>query len=86
MSGGLSATAPHETLWFEDGNIVLIAEDVAFKVHKSVLARQSPVFCDMFGFPQPNYEEVFDGTPAVRLHDQAADVAIFIEVMYDGFK
>lgn len=73
-------------MWFEDGNIVLIAEDIAFKLHRGVLARQSPIFEDMFSVPQPTVQDHFDDCPAVHLHDQASDLEIFIEVLYDGFK
>ena len=76
----------HETMWFEDGNVVLIAENVALKLHRGVLARQSVVFQDMFAIPQPESTEVFDGCPVVHLYDSASDLAIFIEILYDGFK
>lgn len=78
----------HSTLWFEDGNIVLVtdAENVGFKVHRSILARQSLVFRDMFEIPQPMHEEEYDGCAMIHVYDTAADLAIFIEVLYDGFK
>ena len=44
---------PHPELWFEDGNVVLIAENRSFRVPKSVLARTSEFFRDMFSLPQP---------------------------------
>ncbi|KAJ2974348.1 hypothetical protein NUW54_g11906 [Trametes sanguinea] len=40
-----------EDFWFEDGNIVLVAQDVAFRVYKGPLMRHSTVFQDMFAFP-----------------------------------
>ena len=73
-------------MWFEDGNIVLIAENVAFKLHRGVLARQSPIFEDMFSVPQPTVQDQFENCPAVHLHDLASDLENFIEVLYDGFK
>ena len=76
----------HHNLWFDDGNIVLIAENVAFKAHRSILSRQSAVFNDMFSIPQPDVTELFDNCPVVYLQDAASDLAIFIEVLYDGFK
>ena len=78
----------HDTLWFEDGNIVLVAGNVAFKVHRSILSRQSAVFEDLFGIPQPDLAEVetMDGSPVVRLHDSALELTVFIEALYDGFK
>ena len=47
----------HPTLWFEDGSIIIAANSkkhtlftvtVLFKVHKSILAKHSQIFCDMF--------------------------------------
>ncbi|EIW56896.1 uncharacterized protein TRAVEDRAFT_73252 [Trametes versicolor FP-101664 SS1] len=40
-----------DEFWFEDGNIVLIARDVEFRVYKGILAKHSPVFADMFSLP-----------------------------------
>ena len=36
------------TIWMEDGNIVLQSENTLFRVHRSVLSRNSSVFRDMF--------------------------------------
>ncbi len=38
-------------LWFFDGNIVLVALGIAFRVHKSVLACHSDVFRSWFTGP-----------------------------------
>ncbi|KAI0080975.1 hypothetical protein K474DRAFT_1614450 [Panus rudis PR-1116 ss-1] len=92
-SGAHSGDAPpkdpqrHENLWFPDGNVVLIStDDIAFRLHKSVLGRHSSLFRDMFTLPQPqgaNTEE-FDGCPAVRLQDSGNSVAGLISIFYDG--
>lgn len=39
--------------WFTDGNIVLIAGNAIFKVHRGQLERQSEMFRDLFSVPQP---------------------------------
>lgn len=68
--------AKESKLWFDDGNIVVVAENMPFKVHKGVLAGKSEVFNDMFSLPQPsvqdgsNVNEHFEGTPVVRLTDK----------------
>lgn len=41
----------HETLWFEDGNIVIITGNIGFRVYRGVLARKSAVFRDLFNLP-----------------------------------
>lgn len=52
----------HGDPWFEDGNIILMPESglkyeseaqVAFKVHRGMLARHSEIFHSMFDIPQP---------------------------------
>lgn len=74
----------HDDLWFQDGNIVLVAGDVAFKVHRSMLARHSRVFKDMFELSQPSAEEVHDGRPVVTLHDSPHELADLLDVIYNG--
>ena len=77
-------------LWFDDGNIVLIAGKAAFKVHKSLLARQASVFKDMFEVanagPKIKSAECFEDCPSVTLQDPARDVLYFLQVLYDGFQ
>ncbi len=43
--------APHEELWYEDGNIQLATDAHLYRVHKSVLIKQSTAFKDMFELP-----------------------------------
>jgi hypothetical protein len=43
----------HDDLWFYDGSLVCRAENVLFRVHMSLLARQSVCFEDMLAIPQP---------------------------------
>ncbi|KAI5829958.1 hypothetical protein K523DRAFT_416278 [Schizophyllum commune Tattone D] len=42
-----------EDLWFDDGNVKIAVGDRVCCVHRSVLARLSPVLRNMFDFPQP---------------------------------
>ena len=40
--------------WYRDGNLVVLTSDnVAFRVHRCVLARQSEVFASMDAIPRP---------------------------------
>lgn len=73
-----------EEVWLEDGNVVLVAEGVAFKVYRGILARSSPVFSQMFTFPQPPVEpETMEGSPVVHMSDSAAHLRYFLVAMYD---
>lgn len=80
----------HDALWFDDGNIVLIAGKTCFKVHRSVLSRYSDVFSDMFSIPQPEKPEFssnsIDGCPTILLHDAPEELEIFLTILYDGYK
>lgn len=76
--------------WLEDGNIILLvsvedSDAVAFKVHRSVLARHSEVFQAMFegAQPPPNEEEV-ERCPVVRMHDVPVELSNLIKALYDG--
>lgn len=70
------------TLWLEDGNIILHAENTQFRVHRSVLSIHSTVFQDMFGIPQPQGEPTIDGCPVVHLSDSAQDVKLLLDALY----
>ncbi|KLO09156.1 hypothetical protein SCHPADRAFT_1000470 [Schizopora paradoxa] len=66
---------PHTNLWFLDGSVVLKTESYLFRVHKSILARESTVFNDMFAFPVKGEHAVessddldeYEGLPLVPL-------------------
>ncbi|KAL1951342.1 hypothetical protein VTO73DRAFT_491 [Trametes versicolor] len=73
--------------WFEDGNIVIVAQDTAFRVHRGILARRSEMFSGMFAVPQPENEadiEKIDGCPMVRVQDSLHDFKHFLRALYDG--
>ncbi|RDX41004.1 hypothetical protein OH76DRAFT_1459321 [Lentinus brumalis] len=69
--------------WFADGNIILLVQDVAFKVHRGQLVRHSDIFHDMFSLPQP-VADMVDGCPWVQLHDDPGDVLHLLRALYDG--
>jgi len=66
-------------LWFGDGNVVLVADNTAFCVHKGVLARHSPVLAAAIA--------LLDNTlpcPRLVLDDPPDDLARFLYALYDG--
>ena len=74
-----------EDIWYDDGNIVLIAEDMAFKVHRSILSRSSEVFRDMFALATPDfsgYSPVVTTCPVVHLSDTANEIETLLGIMY----
>lgn len=66
----LDGVTKHPNLWFDDGNIILVAENVGFCVYQGIITKQSEVFRDrltkkpmslllglfrvMFEIPQPS--------------------------------
>ena len=77
----------HKDLWFDDGNIVVIAQQTAFRVHRSVLSRHSDTFSGLFAVPQPlEGVEKLEDCPVVRVSDSAHDFGHLLHVLYDGLE
>ena len=77
-----------EDLYFSDGSVILSAKDadqnlLYFRVHKSVLAKNSLVFEDMLTMPTPADQDLYDGLPLVHLHDDANHLKEFLGMLYD---
>lgn len=71
-------------IWFDDGSVVLQAENTQFRVHRSMLSRHSEVFRDMFTMPHPAGEALVEGCPLVCLPmDSAEDVKNMLTALYD---
>ena len=71
--------------WLYDGNVVLVAGKTAFRVFRSVLSKNSPVFEDMFTIPQPPDAETFEDCSVVHLQDAAHDVDAFLRALFDTY-
>ena len=66
--------------WLEDGNIVLLAGQTAFRIYKGLLARQSTVFRDMFVASHPATGLTCDAScPTVRLSDSPEDLRALLQ-------
>ena len=65
----LSQCKRDDEFWFEDGTVILVAQDVQFRVYKGILAYHSPIFSDMFSLPPPPHASY----PVVELFDSASD-------------
>jgi len=80
----------HSSLFFPDGNIILSIthndEQHLFRCHKSVLAKHSPVFADMFELAQWTDQEEYDGVLSVTLPDAFEDVSALLSLLYDPLK
>jgi hypothetical protein len=76
-------------VWHDDGNLVLQAKNMLFRVHRSILKRRSGVFSDMLAVPQPETSiiELVDGCPVVQLpEDDPFDIEHALRAMYNERK
>ncbi|KAI0750320.1 hypothetical protein C8Q80DRAFT_1253846 [Daedaleopsis nitida] len=76
-------------MWFEDGNVVIVAQHTAFRVHRGPLSRHSVVFQDLFNISQPLVnstvsDDVYDGCPTLHVTDTVCDSKRFLGAIYDG--
>ncbi|OCH84594.1 hypothetical protein OBBRIDRAFT_390244 [Obba rivulosa] len=71
-----------ELLWFEDGNIILVADRGGFRLYRGVLSARSAVFRDLFCVPQPGDAEIYEGCPVVRLHDKQDELWYLLRVLF----
>ncbi|KAI0789981.1 hypothetical protein C8Q75DRAFT_806630 [Abortiporus biennis] len=79
--------SPCKELWFDDGNIVLIAGKTSFRVHRSLLARHSPVLSDILSIPRasdPSSTQVdSEGCSVIQLSDSSDDIRCLLSILYD---
>ncbi|TBU53872.1 hypothetical protein BD310DRAFT_128043 [Dichomitus squalens] len=75
-----------EEFWFEDGNLILVAGDVEFRVYQGPLIAHSPVFNDMLSLPQPAEDSGRrtrhgeSSCPIIPLTDSPEDLRHFLRV------
>ncbi|KAI0648586.1 hypothetical protein C8Q79DRAFT_1008887 [Trametes meyenii] len=84
-SGTKSEQVVPSQYWYEDGNIILVADgNIGFRVHRSVLAQNSTIFRDMLVVSHPDDVGTLEECPTVRITDVASDIASLIQALYDG--
>ena len=71
----------HPEFWFDDGNIILIAQQTGFRIFRGLLAVQSTVFADMFAAASSQPDETLDGCPVVHLTDSPLDLAHLLRIL-----
>lgn len=87
-----------DELWFDDGNLIIVAGDTEFRVYKGPLLLHSEVIRDMVSMPPPSSSDaVGDMAPngpgmalawvpvhSVEFHDSPADVKHFLRTFAPG--
>ncbi|KAK7025108.1 BTB domain-containing protein [Favolaschia claudopus] len=76
-------TIRRSDIWNSDGSVVLQAETIQFRVHWSILARNSSFFRDMQSLPQPPNQPCVEGCPVVEVCDKPSDVENLLKALYD---
>lgn len=71
----------HPELWFDDGSIILVAQDMGFRVYRGLLALQSTVFADMLVASTSSADEALDGCPVIPLADAPHDLTHLLRVL-----
>jgi len=75
--------------WFDDGNVILQAENTQFRVHRSLLSMHSNIFKDIFSVPQPTDTTTtlnVDGCPVITLSDKADDLEHVLSIFYETIR
>jgi hypothetical protein len=70
-------------IWYQDGSVVLQAQDTQFRVHWGNLCQHSSFFREMQGLPQPPDLPSVDGCPIIELQDAVLDVEHLLKVLYN---
>ena len=72
--------------WFEDGNVVLQAENTQFRLHRSILSMHCPIFRDMFACSLPENGPTVDGCPLIHFSETLEDVKNFVKILYRSIR
>lgn len=74
----------HPTLYFGDGNVILRCGKTYFRVHRTLLTRNSPVFRDILATSDRVGGDQFRGCVLLTLDDDADDMELLLNRVYDG--
>ncbi|GJE99724.1 hypothetical protein PsYK624_159950 [Phanerochaete sordida] len=76
----------HDHLWFSDGNVVVAAKGMNFKMHAGILSWNSGVFKVLLDGAQADGggAETWEGCRVLRVEDDGTSLAELFMVLYDG--
>ena len=79
-------TANRGSPWFDDGNIILFAGNIAFKVYKGLVARYSELFANLFvDIPPQRLVGFFvEQCLAVRVDDSPVQLSTVLDFIHAG--
>lgn len=71
-------------LWFEDGGLIIQADQSLFKIFKGMLAARSSVFKSSFDDASATTKSYLDGCDLLRVPDSASDMTYFLKAIFDS--
>ena len=78
----------HDELWFDDGDLVIIAGNVEFRVYREPIARHSSILSDVMSAQEPTRRTESDiaAPPYTEIHlsDSPEDVQYFLQAFVTG--
>ncbi|KAF8235508.1 hypothetical protein L208DRAFT_1256765, partial [Tricholoma matsutake] len=74
----------HPTLYFCDGNVILLCQKTYFRVHRTLLTRNSTVFREIL-VQRERVGDQFRGCILLTLDDDVDDMENLLNRVYDGF-
>ncbi|KAI1791592.1 hypothetical protein LXA43DRAFT_422413 [Ganoderma leucocontextum] len=80
----VAAATRDSDYWFDDGNLILVSQGVAFRIYKGLLAEHSAMFRSMFHIAQaaPATEDLVDGCPVIPLDDSPNDLRELFRLIF----
>jgi hypothetical protein len=81
LEGAVEPTKSQK-VWFDDGNVVLQAENVLFRAHRSILSKHSVILASILDVAQPDGEAIVEGCSVVKLSDAPRDVEDILLALY----
>ncbi|KAF8216636.1 hypothetical protein K438DRAFT_1703693 [Mycena galopus ATCC 62051] len=79
-----AAIITRSEIWHTDGNVVLQAQDMQFRVHWGILTQNSSFFRDLQALPQPPEQLTVDGCAVLELQlDAVEDVKLLLATLYN---
>ncbi|KAJ7689013.1 hypothetical protein B0H17DRAFT_1135301 [Mycena rosella] len=82
-TASLATVERAESLWFSDGNIIIHAGSMIFRVYRGMLARQSPILEKILDALKLANNEVLDGCPVIHIPFGALETAYFLAAIFD---
>jgi len=79
---GEQAITPHDTFYFEDGNVEIVCGDTIFRVHSTIISFSSSKLRDILSPSMLLNAPMPEGHPRVTVSDSAEDFAVLLKMIY----